>query len=520
MRINNIQQNYLQSQANLRRQDYNPQFTSAEKLSTQITELLPGKKALAAMKKLEWLKGEIGGILITALGTGLVAPIFIGTNPFVKAPKGASKEEKQDVINTKWYTAMRQPISAALAIMFQVSALKPIDKYLDKKFNIEENSQFVNLHMDQSRLNNKSFIKTLVNKEFKDANKKKPSLFRIFSDGYKNTMEARKAYTKAYDERVSEIGKEQLDKLAKEFFNTGEITIGSRKLDNKTIAKLINRNIDDYITDAKNLQIDDKGLSYYSERANILINNEEYLRKLFKNVPESDAEVEAFVKNLQSKETNNDVKKLLDEILERPSDIRRSRIMRTLSRIDSIKTLCENPHKYDKYLEKMERRNSIFDRAVLKLIKKKIGNPYSFDKYLEAMSRRNAELDKVITRLSLCKIQNPDSATKSTVTQTIDHIAEICNFKNKKLLASIVHDTTTFALEKDELLPKIYKDVTKSYKKFIEKKYKGVNQISKIAIGVCITLPITCTALNWVYPRLMELLFPKLAGVKKEGGNK
>ena len=50
------------------------------------------------MKSLEWLKGEIGGILITAFGTGLVAPIFIGFNPFVKAPKNATPEEKKEKI--------------------------------------------------------------------------------------------------------------------------------------------------------------------------------------------------------------------------------------------------------------------------------------------------------------------------------------------------------------------------------------------------------------------------------------
>ncbi|MBQ3819601.1 hypothetical protein II810_04055, partial [bacterium] len=45
--------------------------------------------------------------------------------------------------------------------------------------------------------------------------------------------------------------------------------------------------------------------------------------------------------------------------------------------------------------------------------------------------------------------------------------------------------------------------------------YKSWNQFTKIGVGVLITLPITCTALNWVYPRFMELFFPKLAGVKK-----
>ena len=69
-------------------------------------------------------------------------------------------------------------------------------------------------------------------------------------------------------------------------------------------------------------------------------------------------------------------------------------------------------------------------------------------------------------------------------------------------------------------MKKIYKDITKGYKNVIEKRYKGFNQISKIAIGLCITLPISCTALNWVYPRFMDLFFPKLSGKKKDDSKK
>jgi len=60
----------------------------------------------------------------------------------------------------------------------------------------------------------------------------------------------------------------------------------------------------------------------------------------------------------------------------------------------------------------------------------------------------------------------------------------------------------------------------------MEHSYKGFSQMTKIGIGVCITLPITCTALNWVYPRFMDIFFPKLAGKKtdnqqvKNGGDK
>ena len=81
-------------------------------------------------------------------------------------------------------------------------------------------------------------------------------------------------------------------------------------------------------------------------------------------------------------------------------------------------------------------------------------------------------------------------------------------------MKSILHDTDTFDFNKESLSKKIHKDITKQYKNLLKNKYKGVNKLIKIAVGVCITLPITCNALNWVYPRFMRIAFPGLAGVK------
>ena len=83
--------------------------------------------------------------------------------------------------------------------------------------------------------------------------------------------------------------------------------------------------------------------------------------------------------------------------------------------------------------------------------------------------------------------------------------------------------TDTFDSNISRLTKKINKDTAKLYKKLIENNYKSINQVSKVLVGVLVTLPITCNLLNWIYPRFMEIFFPKLAGVKKEnpdGGKK
>ena len=363
-----------------------------------IIENLHHAKALKCMKNLEWLKGEIGGILITALGTGLVAPIFIGCNPFVKAPKNATKEEKQEVKDTKMYTAMRQPISAVLAILFQASVLKYIDKGLDFVFNNPEISKYTRLNIDHQELNTKTYIQSRVKKEMKANGNKKPSFIKaLFS---KKAKIDRKTYKNTLDEKVKNIQEEQLQKVA-DSFQTGKINIGKRQLDFKTTADLVNKQIDEYIKAAKSLE---------------------------------------------------------------------------------------------KTAENQEQKDTIA---------------------------------KKITELTEAKIKDTKSANSETINKAIKEIAEKCRFNDKDTASKAIFEgTETFDSNLKKVTKKIYKDISKGYKKLIENNYKSWNQLTKIGVGVLITLPITCTALNWIYPRFMEKFFPKLAGKKetsqteKSGGDK
>ena len=103
MKVENFNQNYanwgnrnVAVKQNIRR--VQPQFTgSPAQIKVRVEDLLPNKAFIKFMEKFKVLKGELGGILITAAGTGLVAPIFIAYNPFVKAKKDATEEEKQEI---------------------------------------------------------------------------------------------------------------------------------------------------------------------------------------------------------------------------------------------------------------------------------------------------------------------------------------------------------------------------------------------------------------------------------------
>lgn len=488
MKIDKVQQNYLQQKTPLKKQagvasskaSAEPQFTGLK-----INDIMPYQKAFKWMKNKEWLKGEAGGILITALGTGIVAPIVMGTNPLVRAPKDATEEEKTEVNNKKWYTAMRQPISAVLAVLFQLGALKPIDKFLDKKFNIAENSKHVDLHLDQCEINNKSFREGLAKAQLKAEGKKKPSLFNILTKGFKTTMAEREAYNKAYKDLVDDIGERQVQKVADKFLQTGQIHIGNRQLDNPTLAELVNDRIDEYIKDAKDLKRSNIDMSRYTHKAKLIMNNKDELPELFKDLPAGDKDAEIFIKNLYKKATNPEIKELLEDIMNRDEDLWGSRASRTVDRIKKINEACKGE--------------------------------YSVDSYIDAMARRNAALDRIITKLDLSRIKDPASASEKSITATIQRVAKLCQFnQNDKILKPILQNTITFDFDLNKLMAKIHKDITKGYKELIEHEYKAFNQAAKVGIGVFITLPITCTALNILYPRIMDLCFPSLSGKKKQ----
>ena len=436
MKVDLTKQNYTANwranyQQNQKAQAAQPQFKGGLSYSERIAESLPHAKTIKAMKSLEWLKGEIGGILITALGTGLVAPIFIGFNPFVKAPKNATPEQKKENENTKLYTAMRQPISAALAIVFQASVQKYIDKGLDKVFNNPNISKYARTNLDQQELNTKTYIQSKVKKAMKKDGETKPSLIKsLFS---KEAKAQRKAYVENFNAKVANIQNEQIDNIARKFQETGKINIGERYLGWQSTSKLVNDQIDSYIQDARALQKTPEKIAKYINRAELLTKNEAGIRNVFGQISEQN--VTSDVQKLLAKESNPDIKTLLQEILNKPEDLRYSRVQRTLQRIDCIKTMC--------------------------------GGNFTRDKYKNALVERNGILADRIVELTGAKLDTK-TADQKAVKEAIEKIAQQCSFKDVEgsIQRSVLCDTDTFG-----------KDLSKITKRFIKTLLKAIKNL-------------------------------------------
>ncbi|MBE7711816.1 MAG: hypothetical protein E7Z92_06740 [Cyanobacteria bacterium SIG31] len=479
MKIDKIQQNYNGNYAPQKRQRNVSFQRSGSSMAEKITEALPAKKVIEFMKKLEWMKGEIGGVAITAIGTGLVAPWPIAFNPFVKAPKGATKEEKQDVTNTKIYTALRQPISAVLAAIFQIGALKPIDKFLDSLYNNNEFARHFDIDTNQSLINSDGYVERQVKKQLK-------------KEGITKASKGKEEFENLVKQRVEEIKDSQIDDVAEKIKNTHRIKIGESYLENHKLADFVNRQIDNYISYTEQLRVPTNGLTFYQERAQTLVENKNLLNEIFapNKLPKESKELQEYIKGLLAKETKPELKQIFQEILDRPEEIQRSRIERTLERITKVESMC--------------------------------GGEFSPEKYLKAMQEKNAEAEKIIIDFRRAKIKDVKNATTETIEKAIKEVIEICHFDEAKnpIKKSVIRDTSTFSSSKENIVKKVYKDIVKQYKEHVKNSYKSHNQIWKIAIGVFITLPITCNALNWVYPRLVKALFPKLSESKKASDEK
>lgn len=97
-------------------------LTREQEVKTELLKHMP--KPIQMLDKMKNFVGEVPNIIITALGTGLVAPFFIKHNPLSKADE-----------DTRTYSAWRQPVSAVLAVATQVSMVAPFNNLLTNMTN-------------------------------------------------------------------------------------------------------------------------------------------------------------------------------------------------------------------------------------------------------------------------------------------------------------------------------------------------------------------------------------------------
>lgn len=123
-----------------------------EEIKTFMPPIIKG------MKKVSDNMGEVQNILINAIGTGLVAPIFIKWNPLSKTDE-----------DTRTYSAWRQPVSAVLAIVTQVGVTIPFNRMIDRLAN----NGYYDENYNKTLFQDKSYIEKIIKRQYPYATKTK-----------------------------------------------------------------------------------------------------------------------------------------------------------------------------------------------------------------------------------------------------------------------------------------------------------------------------------------------------------
>jgi len=471
------------------------------------------------MDKLRVLKGETGGIIINALGTGLVAPIFIAFNPLSKADE-----------DTKKYTAMRQPVSAALAILIQAGLTKPLSDFYDYLSNTGKLGKSV--WLNQQKLNSEGFLK----RKMKNLDLQKEALGGLAK---------------------SQMAK-QAEAAAKFLEKNGTINVADGvNLSNSEMKSVIDKTLTYYqnLIDIQLKERATKNVEAKVNRARLLINpsNEETIKKLSNEILKCE-NLDAFSELISkySNSGNSDLEQIIHEFKERGRSIEsvQSRAKNTIEkikrfneRIDQCKYIISNASDITAKLNEVKDGSRNF-KTIVNELRMMCKNPDGtvpveaklLKEYIDGLSHRVDEksrkeyAQKIIDRVKGLKKEGLDKLELVEIYQRAFYRDCVDDLHNQRaILESMkvgkikddgldikqrikayqtrITSPELKSLEKTNFLL----DTVKTFQKTVDKRFKGFKQITNILIGLFVTLPITCHALNWCYPRFMDIFFPNLS---------
>jgi len=461
-----------------------------------LLDIMP--KSAKRMVKMHEGMGEIQNQFINAVGTGLVAPLFIKFNPLSDTDE-----------DTRTYTAWRQPVSAVLAVCTQCAIVKPFNDLIRWMSDIGYLGQRYNSTLNPSD----NYIKKLIKEENPGKSYTKKEM--------EAEIKARKdnIYDPALRKMISE------DKIT--FKTTNAKGITTFDMPEEDFKNLFKQTIDSIIKEEeqqRKIAIENK-LPSQIERNIFYHNHPEETRAVLQRVSGTIAQsysqsgaassgkdsckaVEKECKNLISdlkaeikadpskKDTNQELIKIVKELREKLTDKDAS----------SLRIL-------DNKINKMnETVNLMASKRTTKEIIEHVNNGI----YL----RTNA-IDGVVDALKdvRTKLDGPGITVKDAQA-TIDRIIESSKnaleteLKSRGLDAEAILSSvelkeglSTRLKKKAGNLPKA---IAEQLKKTTKSNIDGFKRWTGLGVSLAI-LPVTCHLLNRIYPWFMDLAFPKLS---------
>lgn len=417
--------------------------SSAEKVKLEKTtqkeldKLMP--RMIKIISKFSRLEGEVPNIIINALGTGLVAPIFIKYNFLSKTDE-----------DTRTYSAWRQPVSAVLAVITQAGMILPFNNLI-------------------TRMNNKG--------DFKDPKYNTTA----FPDPKYIEEQLKKEGCKLTGKELEDLAKqrynENIDKLVSNAIKHNSIeytTSAGQKV------KMSAEELKDLLSSVANkmkTDVDGTLKRYETEKPEHQIQRGEYLRKNHKDVRTILDDIEKQIKDGKS---HSDIKKGLKA---------------------KLKELKSN--KADDEL-----------KAIVNQLYKQLDNPT----LAEEVKDLKVKCDSFGKCSSIEQVKRIVNSRLASRTAALKHqqeaITNLLKGIDKKKTIGQLHEGLKKSIKDNQF---VY-DVIQKHISNTKANIKAYNQIIGIVVSVAM-LPLTCTLLNYLYPRFMDTFFPSLSNKKKPHNN-
>ncbi len=445
---------YNQPQNNDGRQvAFGSKFSSAD-IAKKIDSYMPW--GVQTAKKLSNSLGEVQNTMINAIGTGLIAPIFIKFNPLSKSDE-----------DTRTYAAWRQPISAVLSVLTNVYlTVKPLDKAVENMVNRGVLSDEYN----RTAFQDEKYLAKEIKKQHPE-------------------------YSQAQiDNEVKIIVKQQKDKLLSDIRNNETIEISKYKKDglHKVDPQIFKNAVNGAIEDLKNGELaekkrllEEKNVYRVRRRDFYRTNNQatlDFVSELEGILQETDlkkvkASLKDKIKGLKGSKDKEELRLIAQEVLERaegniPSEDYRAFIGAMKEKVQEVKS------KAIEYGPTKMKDKAAVEAAVKKEIADRIS---ALDKNIEFYEQ----------------IQKEIKAGKTV--KEIEALFKAEAKHNKRL-----HKKNIIFAQR----------VADTFKQQIKGSIKCNKQILGVIVGL-IAAPFSCELLNMVYPVFMDTFFPNLSKGKK-----
>jgi len=519
-RIYSVNQNYQQKTASLKQnrqwQGKNPSFASAVNVEKDIMEGVekkiderfshkPVQKAVNFFSKLfAKNEGEVQTQVINAAFTATLAPFFIAFNPF-------SKQDKK----TKEYTALRQPISAVIAITGGYALTTVTNSWVEKLGSEGSFGKFIDMRMAPD----KNYLKGQFNKDYKAATDKKAFLDQFKPEKFEGTdfdgngiptKKFKKACLSGYVSKVHESRKDLFTILMSENSKNIGIDEATKTIYLKDSGKKIGENIPNLTKETE--------LKAY-------LNSNNLHEVEFRKILQDEFKIEFFE---DGKIKPNELDKKLGDI--KAMDFLRRLGLFTKGEVDEeelnrfMADVRQDQKTVDVYKGAIKPEAWVDENAAKRIIKEQGKDNTRAVHALIGETAANEEtvsLRQLFNRLGI-NTKELESMSGEKAYDVLKNIAEV-RLKDLRVAGSTVikdgkENFKPAFLEKT--VPDFAKNILTNKIPKMSSYFKNFKGYTGIFFNVFI-VAITCTILNWAYPRIVERLFPSL--VKEDapkGGNK